>query len=81
MQQATVTVHMPNTGQGEVNSPAKQKQDSVGRKSEQPGQNWLAAERDTSIHSISYSEEIEVPISQPIQSVTVTGRQKTGEIE
>lgn len=49
-----------------------------GQRGEPAGHSWLAAERDTSIHSMSFSEEVEVPISQPIQSVTV--RQKTSEL-
>ncbi|XP_052273957.1 centrosomal protein kizuna-like isoform X3 [Dreissena polymorpha] len=68
----SVTVHMPKV-QGEVNSPAKSRQDGTGRRMEQPSPNWLAPEKDNSVQSISFSEDAEVPI-QPVQSVTV--RQK-----
>lgn len=65
---------MPSAQRDAV-SPAKSGRPGSGRRMEQPNQNWVAAERDASIHSVSYSEETEV---QPpvVQSVTV--RQKTG---
>ncbi|XP_060558323.1 uncharacterized protein LOC132718621 isoform X3 [Ruditapes philippinarum] len=72
-QPQSVTVHMPSA-QGDAVSPSKSGRPGSGRRSEQPNQNWMAAERDASIHSLSFSEETDV---QPpaIQSVTV--RQKT----
>ena len=72
---ASVTVHMPENPQGEFNTPVIQRRDTGGRKAEQPNQNWLPAERDPSVHSVSYSEEVSVPIIQPIQSVTVRQKQ------
>ena len=72
---ASVTVHMPENPQGEFNTPIIQRRDTGGRKMEQPGQSWLGAERDPSVHSVSFSEEVSVPIIQPVQSVTVRQKQ------
>ncbi|KAL4239074.1 hypothetical protein ACF0H5_003777 [Mactra antiquata] len=74
-QPQSVTVRIPGQGDhGEGNVTAQSGRPDSGRRSEQPGQSWLAAERDLSTHSVSFSEDVEIPI-QPIQSVTV--RQKT----
>ena len=72
---ASVTVHMPENPQGEFNTPVIQRRDTGGRKMDQQGQNWLGAERDPSVQSVSFSEEVSVPIIQPVQSVTVRQKQ------
>ena len=45
---------------------------------EQPNTNWLQAERDPSVQSVSFSEDVSVPIIQPVQSVTVSKKQTGG---
>ena len=72
---ASVTVHMPENPQGEFNTPVIQRKDTGGRKTEQQNANWLQAERDPSVQSVSFSEDVSVPIIQPVQSVTVRQKQ------
>ena len=73
---ASVTVHMPENPQGEFNTPVIQRKDTRGGKTEQPSSNWLQAERDPSVQSVSFSDS--VPIIQPVQSVTVSKKQPGG---
>ncbi|XP_052765941.1 centrosomal protein kizuna-like isoform X2 [Mya arenaria] len=68
----SVTVHMPSV-QTDAGSPVK------GGRPDSAGRSWLGAERDNSIHSVSYSEEVDMPINQPVQSVTV--RQKNEPVQ
>ena len=72
----TVTVHMPNV-QSNAGTPVKGRRPDSGRESDPGSQNWLAAEKDTSLHSMSFSEEVEVANIQPVRSVTVS--KKSGE--
>jgi len=59
----SVTVRMPSM-----------EGDEAGGGPDRPGS--AGRERDTSVQSVSFSDDVDVPMNQPVQSVTV--RQKNG---